>query len=638
MNKIPIIIPKGIEYIGQWKEYSIPRGEHCIVDKGVTGCGYTEFALRNDDPLVLCSPRRLLLENKSEKHAKEGRENVLYLDSIGQFEMYEVVKNHLELCKEKGLISKFLITYDSTKKIVEVLRYFGVLNDFIFVVDEFQSIFLDSYFKVGVEFDFVRNLQECPSVIYLSATPMLEKYLVRLDEFKDLPIYEMNWKKSGYVETINIGRKQTNSLTTECVKIVKNYLSGRFPMMITEDNRVLQSKEAVFYFNSVAEILRVIRKCGLTPENTIIICSKSEANEKKLKKEGFTFGKIPLADEQNPMFTFCTSAVYMGVDFISDCASSYVFADPNVECLALDISLDLPQIIGRQRNKANPFKNYIALFYKTKRIGEHELTEENFREHENRKKEKTLALLNIFDKVDHLEKEAYLEKLVESIEYSNYKGDFVSISETSGRPVYNKLIEIADERAWDVTRKDYQDTISVTKAIKDLKNLETRVIDYYDEDGLILKRFLDDKFYSSYTFRERMKLYCEFRDKYQDNPVIMEGLLHKITDYRFHQYYNYYGTKGCSARNFQDSELKRGWEDSTKEDMLLFEVYERFSTGDRITKSDIKLELGNIYGKLSLSKTPKATDLAEYFELSKTNVITPEGEKKNGFKLGRKLK
>ena len=637
MNKIPIVIPYGIEYIGQYKEYSIPRGEHCIVDKGVTGCGYTEFALRNDDPLVLCSPRKLLLENKSEKHAKEGRENVLYLDGISQERMYIKVQNHLALCKEKGLTPKFLITYDSTKKIVECLRYYKLLGDFIFVVDEFQSIFLDSYFKVGVEFDFVRNLQECPNVVYLSATPMLDKYLIDLDEFKNLPFYEMNWKETGYVETINIGRKRTNSLTAECVKIVKDYLHGNFPMMTNKNNKVIQSKEAVFYFNSIAEILRIVRKCGLTPKNTIIICSNSEKNEKKLKKEGFTFGKIPLEGEINPMFTFCTSAVYMGVDFISDCASSYVFADPNVECLALDISLDLPQIIGRQRNKANPFKNYIALFYKTKRMEDLDLTEENFKDYENKKREDTLALLNIFDKLDSKEQGAYVKKLVESIEYSNYKGDFISISETSGKPVYNKLIEIADRRAWDVTRKDYQDTISVTKTISELKNLEARVMKYKDREEMILSDFLDNHFYASTYFHERMKMYCEFRKTYQDDPIIMEGLINRITDTRFHQYYNYYGPDGCSARKYVDSELKKGWEDSTKEDKLKSFIYSYYNEGDRVSKSDIKSFLKGIYSVLSLSKTAKATDLGEYFEMSKTNVVV-DGVSKNGFKLGRRLK
>ena len=181
MNIIERVVPKGIEYISQWSEYAIPRGEHCIVDKGVTGCGYTELALRNDDWVVLCSPRKLLLENKSEKHFKEERYNVLYLDSLSSDDMFDRIILHLEKCKNWGLPPKLLITYDSTGKLISCLEQLGVLNKFIFVVDEFQSIFLDSYFKVGVEFEFVNNLQCCESVIYLSATPMLDRYLDKID-------------------------------------------------------------------------------------------------------------------------------------------------------------------------------------------------------------------------------------------------------------------------------------------------------------------------------------------------------------------------------------------------------------------------------------------------------------------------
>ena len=637
MNKKIIKIPRGIEYISQWSEYAIPRGEHCIVDKGVTGCGYTEYALRNDDWVVLCSPRKLLLENKSEKHMKERRTNVIYLDSLSSDDMFDRVRTHLMKCYEDNLPPKLLITYDSTGKLISCLEQLGVLNKFIFVVDEFQSIFLDSYFKVGVEFDFVNNLQGCESVVYLSATPMLDKYLEKIDEFKDLTFYKLDWSETGFVETIYIGRKRTNALTSECCKIVKEYLNGEFPLMTDSNNTVYQSKEAVFYFNSVSEILRVVRKCGLTPENTLIVCSKTDKNEQKLKKEGFSFGKIPLESEPNPMFTFCTSAVYMGVDFHSNCASSYVFADPNVGCLALDISLDLPQIIGRQRNKKNPFKNYIALFYKTKRSSEIELTEENFKKHQEEKRKETKNLLNLFERATEEEKKAYIRKLTIDIEYSNYSSDFVSISEKTGKPVYNTLIDIADQRAWDVSQKDYQDKLSVTKAIQDLESIKATVMDYCDDDELILREFLNENFYKSTFFHERMRMYCEFSDKYKDNPVVMDGLYHRVVDPRFLQYYRYYGTKGCSARNFQDAELKRGWEDASKENRLCQMIYSSFNSGDKISMYDLKLKLKSIYTSLSLSKSPKATDIKEYFKISKTQVTTSDGVK-NGFKLGKKLK
>ena len=40
MIKHYLKVPVGTQYIGNWKDYVMPTG-HCILDKGVTGCGYT---------------------------------------------------------------------------------------------------------------------------------------------------------------------------------------------------------------------------------------------------------------------------------------------------------------------------------------------------------------------------------------------------------------------------------------------------------------------------------------------------------------------------------------------------------------------------------------------------------------------
>ena len=628
-------VPPGTEFISDWDEYTIPKGEHCIVDKGMTGCGYTEMVLTNEDPVVLCSPRKLLLENKTESHKKKGDENLLYIDENIREDLENNVYYHLQKCSELGIPPKFLITYDSTGRIVDILKKLDFFDEFVFVVDEFQSIFLDSYFKVGIEFDFIENLQNCKNVIYLSATPMLGKYLNQLEIFKHLNFYQIDWSNSGIANTVYINRKRTNSLVSECIKIVKQYQNGYYPIT-SIGKEVYTSKEAVFYFNSVTEIIRVITKCGLTPQNTSIICSRTDNNKKKLRHIKFDFGKIPLEGEENPMFTFCTSAVYMGVDFYSDSASSYVFADPNISCLALDISLDLPQIMGRQRNKNNPFKNSLALFYKTKRNGELELTRENFIKLQEEKKRNTQDLLNIYDKVTKKEKDLYVEKLIDSIQVSNYSRDFVSISEKVGKPVYNPLIDIADQRAWDVSQRDYQDAITVTKRLQGISNLEVNLGIYSSEDEQILKDFLDNEFYLCRTFEGRLKLYCEFRDENKDNSVIMEGLLNKVIDQRFNQYYNYFGTSGCKAKKYCEAELLRELRNATKTDLLIEEIYSTFKEGDRYSMAELKEILRGIYQKLSLSKSPKASDLKEYFEMSKTNVITPGG-KKNGFILKKRL-
>ena len=381
MEKMPPLeVPSGIQFISEWEDYKIPRGEHFIVDKGVTGCGYTEYCLTNKDNIVLCSPRKLLLENKRDQHLRDI--NIVYLENdienhsdVQDFEIKIV--EHIQKCLFNHLPVKIMVTYDSLHYVSEYLFRNNTVGNYIFVIDEFQSIFLDSFFKSEVELNFVESLQSCPNVIYLSATPMLDKYLDRLDHFKDLKYFKLDWSNTGYVETIKVKRKRVASLGTECGKIIKKYLNNEFPITLNNiSGRPVESREAVFYFNSVSDIIRVIKKQGLTPDNTLIICSRTRENEEKLKKIKFSIGRVPLKGEKYPMFIFCTSTSYIGIDFYSTCASTYVFADPNIESLALDISLDLPQIIGRQRDKSNPFKNDIVLFYKTKRNGENELSEE----------------------------------------------------------------------------------------------------------------------------------------------------------------------------------------------------------------------------------------------------------------------
>jgi hypothetical protein len=42
-------------------------------------------------------------------------------------------------------------------------------------------------------------------------------------------------------------------------------------------------------------------------------------------------GEIPLEGKAHKMFTFCTRTVYLGADFYSRCASTFIFSDANIE-------------------------------------------------------------------------------------------------------------------------------------------------------------------------------------------------------------------------------------------------------------------------------------------------------------------
>ena len=634
MNKIIQKVPSGrdIKYISEWNEYKIPSG-HVIVDKGVTGCGYTEYCLTNNFPVVLCSPRKLLLENKSEQH--QGDINILYLkneikDINDINKLKNKIRNHIFLCDEENLPIKFLVTYDSSHYIIDILKELNLLSDFYFIIDEFQSIFLDAYFKSSVEFDFVEYLQDCPNVLYLSATPMLDKYLEKVDTFRNLSFFQIDWSETGVVENIIIQRKFSGSLGSDCIKIINKYLQGKFPSTFTSDNKIVFSTEAVFYFNSISDIIRVINKTNLLPSQVNIICADDKENQDKLHRIGHSIGKIPLKGETNKMFTFCTKTAYIGSDFYSNCASSYVFADPNIKSLALDISLDLPQIVGRQRNRNNPFKNNIVIFYKTKRKDDKDLTEEEFKKTQAERKSATIDLLDFYKKGTPNQQKEYVKKLKADIEVSNYSDDFVSISKKTGKPVYNSFIEIANERSWEVSQKDYQDKISVTKS---LENLTSNISEYQSDLEKEVQDFLDDKFYKTGIFHEKMKMYCEFMDKYQGSKEVSDMIYFKIKDPKYRKYYNFYGTKGCSSKKYQEKNLKLGMIDISKENELSLVIYKKFKAGDRFTKKDIKQILQDIYRDLGIISKAKATDLEKYFKLVKTKITLPDKKLENGFKL-----
>lgn len=157
--------------------------------------------------------------------------------------------------------------------------------------------------------------------------------------------------------------------------------------------------------------------------------------------------------------------------------------------------------------------------------------------------------------------------------------------------------------------------------------------DIESSGNLVVKEFLDNHFYSTGNFEKRMRLYCEFRDLYKDNPEIINDLSFKIPDQKYHLYYEYYGTSGCRAFKYQEAELRRGWNDAAQEDKLIIEVKSTFKPGDRLTLKDIKEKLTQIYKTLGISKTAKAKDLENYFTVSRTRITTVDRGVTEGYKI-----
>lgn len=658
MNITEINVPKNVRYISQWKGFMLENFPH-IIDKQIPGCGFTEYCITNPLDLILVCPRKILLQNKENQHpgevfyakselieelkidknlmrtpksksyvfglAKIKQEDKAAKVAIEQAEKERaILKTELEsywfLCQGKKKPAKILVTYDSFRKVKEILQELGIFNEFYTVVDEFQSIFVDSRFKADTELEFINTLEGIQRVCYVSATPMIESYLDRLDQFKDLPYYKFNWvaEDPGRVSKPGLTIRALSSVNQVAEKVIDTYKAGNFEtsVRINKDGskEIVESKEAVFYVNSVSNILGIIKKCDLKPEQVNILCANNTDNINKIKQRlgaKYTIGEIPLKGQPHKMFTFCTRTVYLGADFYSDNARSFIISDANKETLAVDITLDLPQILGRQRLESNPWKNKATIFVKTARDA---YSREEFDSFVEDKMRKTKDLLLGYESCPDEAKHSIAEKYLKDIDNSNYMDDYVAVNKHKGKdllPEINKLVLLAEERAFDIQQVDYADRFTVFNRLNEI-TLGEGIEDMNKEVSFILSKIDKEK-----TLRKKLQLICTMD--------ISSSIIHSILDSmpeNIKTSYLILGPERCRALGYDLTKLKIELDSMKLENSSeqLNSIYSTFEIGKMYPLPYIKSQLKQIYEKVGNKKTAKATDLNKWFEIRQTSI------------------
>ena len=664
MNREKIIIPRGIRYISEWNEFRFNKFPNkCIINKQLPGCGFTEYCINGPENVILCSPRKMLLENKKDQHpddvylvvnemekesevdkdlSKEPKS--VNIDEEGDekkdnSEIYERLYREIDTYTYQRYLNnqpaKILVTYDSYRIVKDILEKLRIFDRFITVVDEFQSILHDSRFKSNTELGFLLHLQQSPTAYFVSATPMMEKYLNMLDEFKDLPYFDLDWEAADSSRIIRPSLKvlTMKSVGTKAEEVIQSYLSGDFEEITVMRNgqpvKVI-SDEAVFYVNSVNHIISMIKKNNLTPEQCNILCSRTDDNAKRIKRKlgkKFVIGKVPKKTEKPKMFTFCTRTVYLGADFYSLCARSFIFSDSNSDCLAVDIAEDLPQILGRQRLQDNPWKNTANFYYRIT-ADYREMKESDFQAILDRKTKDTESLLRAYGEVSLDEDKYTLAKNYQILAKSqNYKDNYVAVnkvinSQTGNvilKPVTNKLVLVNEIRAFQIQQVDYRDRFSVFSSIRsnltkdDIINRDvTRFLCIYDTLTTMLEKF---------------KMLCE----YPVSKEVIQIVLDQIADSdEIKSYYLLLGPDRLKKLHYNITNIRRELGIVTfSPELLNNTIHQNFNPGEKYTLANLKAKLGDLYSSISYTAVPKANDILEYFEVKEVqNTMLVDGVKK----------
>ena len=648
MEKNKIVIPRGISYLGGWSDFSFSMfPSKCIINKQIPGCGFTEYCINGKENIILCSPRKLLLWNKHKQHLDKTylvineMEPDLRVDKdiskeykglfsvsvetesvdVGS-DIYKRIWKEIDgyyLRKESlGEPYKILVTYDSYRIVKSILESQGRFSQFYTIIDEYQSILHDARFKSSTELGFMQYLRTSPTSLFVSATPMMEDYMEMLDEFKDLPYYEFDWSTE---DPDRITRPHLQVLTMMSVgskakEIINRYLSGKFNSVdLIKDGKVetVYSTEAVFYVNSVNHIISIIKGSNLTPSQCNILCSDTKENRGKLRRKlgkTWTIGDVPVEGEQHKMFTFCTRTVYLGADFYSRCAQSFVFSDSNSDCLSVDISEDLPQILGRQRLSENPWRNEATFYYRST-ADYKKMTADDFNRIIEKKRRETSDLLSAYSNCSDPRVRDSLARAYQFIASNrSYKEDYVAVNVNAAgvlTPVVNTLVFINELRSFRIQQIDYKDRFSVFNTIYTNERFVNKT---NDED---LHKAL--RVYSSMsTVRSKLSYLCEGGLKKETLEKLL--LLIPDTDIVRRSYEELGPQKIISCQYNRNLIIKAlGKSLFNDQDLLANLVFAEFHVGDKIPNDEAKRRLGDLYGKVGYTVKPKAQDLEKYFDL-----------------------
>ena len=628
MHKITLNVPEGIRYLSDWHNLwntLLPEGQHYILNKRICGCGATEAYLRSGRKVILASPRKHLLYNKYSQHLSDNLhlyryqgDKKRYFENTGNTEKdIFAFNNELGRYLQSGG-RKILTTYDSLGKIQEVLISSGeCLQEWTVVVDEFQSMFCDCQYKATTEYEFSMILGMFSTVVYLSATPFLESYLDMTGQFGGLTVYELLWPANmTQIPEVEVIRSR-KSVACLCARLVDDYRKGNGKAIMVDGGKFIAG-EAVFYINSISEIKKIILENNIRPEEANIICSSKPENIRKLdelsQKTGMKFriGDIPQRGEPHKMFTFCTSTVYIGADFYSTNAYSYIFANPRISSMTVDVSVDLQQIIGRQRLEENPFRNSATLYFNTRESRvDRQALEEAVRE----KKEKTQRQIKNYVVVPY--KNEMLQMMEDTIRKYGHKEHYCCIvRDSNGRVcvIENEILEIADRRAWEVTNMIYNNDFSMYRALKAGVNVTKAADSNNPEIQRIFTEWNMDN-----RFDRKARMYC---DLHENAPLLLEEC--NFIERKYKDYYDTLGREGFKSSHWREDYIKQALAPVPMKLLPRNEIAGRLmnvlKAGGEYTKSEVKEILRGIYHELGIQGKPSASDITGYLTCEEKNI------------------
>lgn len=288
---------------------------HCLIDKGITGCGGTTVELLAPRDSIILSPTKNLVLSKETED---------YLGVTGDVKNNQII-NYIN---SKRKYKKIIATYDSLPRLMEILPDY---ENYFLLIDEYHLLFNDYSFRGEAIMFVLNNFRNFNDWAFLTATPLKKEFI--LEELKDVDQIVYEWECAV---PVNITLKNTRFVIKELLQVI-------------EDN---QDKNIHIFLNSISTINKIAEK--LEDDNYRVLCSENS------KRRTRNTAKVT---DPVKKINFYTSCSFEGCDIYDPDGLCVIISDTNISTTVLDISTKVRQICGRLRD--SKYKDEVILILNT---------------------------------------------------------------------------------------------------------------------------------------------------------------------------------------------------------------------------------------------------------------------------------
>jgi len=200
----------------------------------------------------------------------------------------------------------------------------------------------------------------------------------------------------------------------------------------------------------------------------------------------------------------------------------------------------------------------------------------------------------------------------------------------------NESLGYNDYNLWCELRKERDCSVTNETDKKMLRIAEKSICPDIDNTPEDLKPLKDAllSISGSTRFDDKLRVYCEFRELNKTDESLTSGILYHYGKSRLEFLYSHFGMKGCRSSGYRAAELNKRIQDETHSDELRSAVYDTFFLLKRYSLKEIKSSLHEIYKRLGIKKTAKASDISDFFNVQQVNLYDPTTKKRTaGYEL-----